>query len=810
MSLTNNKKNKIWLRGIAVILVQAFLLMDIAFAGGIELLGDIYSDYQFSTLSPQTQISTVEFQEAFGFMRQRCKRVEALPDAEGGQGQKIKHVFELRHAAASLFERIIINKYSPISILAGFIKRIIRAGKEKGEIDGEFIKQGNIASGNWTQEHHKELNSLIRSLIGKKKTDVTDSYDVAEQKQELINSLSEYISSLGDTEKEKWNKVIRDSDFSIADIDELLNRIIKILHKNTTNFYYLKPAQGIFYLSRGNGLPPFIAAAHFGHRRKSKTDPKMNNNIYIAEPSFALKSHEAQLGVIFHELIHCVLGAGEAEHAFADRLQSSYEVFVLKKQVPADLLNRYYRYYELKDEILKANEKNDNAAYQKARREFIDTIDGLRALTETIPYEQFQRAFDLLKIEQIENQDEKTFMLGSFDEFYHLSTPDYDDEELKVIKDILKEMSEGFKKWHNPAHIYEEGMRVMRPYHAKNLLPESIDEEDAARKQYVSMPVDQITKGFVNAKSIGAAFLRGVDYTAVLTKGLKNRDISLPFLKASIKHELIHYFAFKGLLPIQYNREDITTAITVIELLENKEEDIFVKYEDFFTPVGEKLFNAGRKMQKEGKVFLDEEYLLKSAFEIFQSDERTRDNALALVRDHFGRNPEETAQIMQQIDDMRQRVIGVIMAGALIEYHQSSGDPILETLIEFFKELAESMPLPSVAELEQAIEMSKSHNAPRREMKQLENMLKKARKRKAKVETIITNIMNWAKRATGIPSLSYVEAKEDMAQWAFLPAHQKIVGVESDLYRVDQRAAYGFVVVPFCFSEGKIILPFFM
>ncbi|MCK4994518.1 MAG: AAA family ATPase, partial [Candidatus Omnitrophica bacterium] len=783
---------KILKKVIALILIQAFLCMNVAFAGGIELLSNIDQNQQSSTLSPQAQISAAQFQSAFDLMHRKYEYLETIEEKRKDQPRPSKNVLNPMRALSSIFDRLIESSNPVISVLVRLIKKIVNNGR----VAGELIKQGNIASGTWSQKHHKEFNSLIKSLINNKKTDVTGNYDVTAQKQELINSLTEYISFLDDAAKEKWSKVIQESDLSISSIDELINRIIEILPENTTNFYYLKPVQGVFYLSRANGLPPLIAAAHFGHRRKSKTESKVNNNVYIAEPSFALKSYETQLGVILHELIHCILGAGDAEHAFADRLQSSYEGFMLRKQVPADLLNKYRRYYELKNEILEANKSNDNKAYRKARREFIDTIDSLRALIENTSHEQFQKAFDLLRIEQIENQDEKTFMLGTFDEFYHLSTPDYDSEEMKVMEDIMSDMSEGFKKWHDPDKTYKEGMRAMRPYHAKNLLPESIDEKDATHKQYVSMHVDQITKGFVNAKTTGAAFLRGTDYHYVLTKGLKNRDISLPFLKASIKHELIHYFAFKGLLPIQYNREDITTAMTVIELLENKEEDVFVKYESLFTPVGEKLFEAGREMQREGKVFLDEEYLLKTAFEIFQTDVRTQDQAIYLVRDPSGATPEETARIMQQINDMRQRVIGVIMAGVLMEHHQSTAEPILETLIEFFKELTDSMPLPSITELEQAIEMYKSHNAPQREIKQLEGMLEKARKRKVKVETIKTNIMNWAKRATGIPRLSYVEAKEDMAQWAFLPSHERIVGVESDLYRVDQRAAYGFVVAP--------------
>ena len=79
-------------------------------------------------------------------------------------------------------------------------------------------------------------------------------------------------------------------------------------------------------------------------------------------------------------------------------------------------------------------------------------------------------------------------------------------------------------------------------------------------------------------------------------------------------------------------------------------------------------------MQKEGKIILDEEFLLKTAFEIFQTDVRTQDQALYLVRDPSGRTPEETAQIMAQITDMRQRVIGVIIAGALMAGEYFGGD----------------------------------------------------------------------------------------------------------------------------------------
>ncbi|MBU1044081.1 MAG: AAA family ATPase [Candidatus Omnitrophica bacterium] len=709
-------------------------------------------------------------------------------------------------APKSLFNKLFNSRNILFDFTTKFIRKIFKTGVYAGNLTAGLIKQGNIASGTWTQEYHKELNSLIQSLINKQDTDLSSNYDIASQKKELVASLTEYINSLNATEKEKLNKIIQESELSISSIDQLINQIIEILPQKSTNFYYLKPAHhGVFYSSRGNGTAPLIAAAHFGHRRDSSDQSKVNNNIYLAEPSFALKSHETQLGVILHELIHCVLGAGDAEHALAARLQSSYEGFMLKKQMPAEFFHTYRRYYELKNEILAANENNDDSAYTKAREELIKTIDGLRALTETAGQDQFKKAFDLLKIEQIENQDEKTFMLGTFDEFYHLSTPDYDQQEIQIMQDIMREMSEGFKKWHDPAEIYSQGMKAMQPYHAKNLLPKHIADTNEMHSKYLSLQIDQITRGFINSKATGACFLRGFDYNYVLTKGLKNREVSLPFLKASIKHELIHYFAFNGLLPINYNREDITTAMTVIELLENKQEDVFTKYDNFFTPVGDKLFAAGRSMQKQGKVILDEEYLLKTAFELYQTNEKTKDQALMLVRDPVGRNPMETAQIMHQVNDMRQRVIGVIIAGALIEHHESTGEPLLETLIDFFKQLSERIPLPSVKQLMQTLEIYKQENMPEREIKEVENLLAKARKRQEDVETKKNNIMSWAKRATGIPALSYVEAKEDMAQWAFLPTHQRIVGVEQDLYRIDQRAAYGLVVTPV--FEAKYGIP---
>ena len=669
--------------------------------------------------------------------------------------------------------------------------------KAIGERLGKGEDKKNIASGNWTEEYHNELNAQIRKLIGKKGTDVTSRYPVEKQKKELNVLLKDFFASISEEEKAKWNNIISDSNLAIGDTEELFKKLAGLLDRKKTGFFYLKPPKGVFYLKR-QGLPPLIAEEHFGHNRKSKTDKKEINNLYIAEPSVKLKTNEEQQGIILHGLIHLIIGAGETEHNFASKVQMRFERHLLEKEIPADFLKRYSRYYELKSEILEAEKANDNRLYQKKRAELIKTVDYLRKLAETVPDEQFKKGFELLRLNQIENQEDVNLILGSFDEFYHLSTPEYNDEEKAVLEEIAREMAQGLKKWHNPDEVYQEAMSAMKPFHIKNLLPESIDEKDELKRRFLSGQIKAGIQEFNGANHIGACFTRGLETVSVLAKGLGNKDSSVSFLKATVKHELIHYFSFKGIIPIRYEREDISTAITVIEFLEQEGMEIFNKYQDFFTPVGAELYQAGCELQKEGKVFLDEEYLLKRAFEIFEADERLSDNAIMLVRDPAGRNAEETALLTAQVNDMRQRVIGVIMAGALIQHSKESGEPLLETLIEFFKVLAEKALIPRVAEIEEAIKQAKEQGIPEKNMQELNQLLKQAKKQRAEVEKAKMNVVSWAKRATGIPGLSYVEAGGKIPQWAFLPApHEKVVGVEEDLYRLSSRNAYyGLVVLP--------------
>lgn len=601
-------KRKI-LKIIAFILIQAFLTMDLGWVSSNLFASQ--QDKHSSTLAPRVYIDIDQFQHIFQhYLSLETRHQERLSQAD------LPATLSASSSSVS----------KPESFIRKFIERLF-SGLKRLFPENELI--GNIASGNWNKEHHQELNAQIRDLIGKEDTDLSEQYPVKIQKEKLANRLKEFLGTLSGEERERFNIFISDTGFQIKNIEDLFNKLQQLLNSDKTNFYYLKPSRGVFYLKR-NGLPPLIAEAHFGHGRKSKKDKKEKNNVYIAEPWFKLKTEETQQAVLLHELIHLAIGAGDKEHEFASRLQAGFERFLLEQQVSADFLNKYKRYYELKSEIQDAEKADNNVLYQQKREELINLVDELRTLTGTVPYEQFKKAFELLKLNQIENQEDAALILGSFDEFYHLSSPDYNEQELEVIREIAKEVSVGFKKWHDQAEIYKQAMKAMKPFHIKNLLPESIDEKNKQKRQFLSIQVKSIIQTFSSAKTIGACFSRGLDSVSVLTKGLRNRTVSVPFLKASIKHELVHYFGYKRILPIKYDREDITTAITVIELFEHEGMSIFDQYQDFFTPVGEKLFEAGRKLQQEGKVFLDEEYLLKTAFEIFKTDQRTEDKLYCL------------------------------------------------------------------------------------------------------------------------------------------------------------------------------------
>lgn len=166
------------------------------------------------------------------------------------------------------------------------------------------------------------------------------------------------------------------------------------------------------------------------------------------------------------------------------------------------------------------------------------------------------------------------------------------------------------------------------------------------------------------------------------------------------------------------------------------------------------------------------------------------------MRDPQGANVDETLALVHQANDMRQRVIGVIIAGALIEHNRTSAEPILETLVEFFKVLSEKVELPPIEQIEAAIKQAEELEIPEEFKKELYELLERASKRKQEIQKTKIYVMNWAKRTIGAPELTYAEAAAEIPQWAYLPGHKKIVGVEADLYRVSRQAAYGLVVAP--------------
>jgi len=107
--------------------------------------------------------------------------------------------------------------------------------------DTDKQRQGNIASGNWTEDEHDQLNEQIGSLINTE-NDVTREYNQDAIKTELTVIVPKLLALMEDEHKKKLQELLVSSgNEDIGSIDALLDGIFKLINGPSTAFFFLVP-----------------------------------------------------------------------------------------------------------------------------------------------------------------------------------------------------------------------------------------------------------------------------------------------------------------------------------------------------------------------------------------------------------------------------------------------------------------------------------------------------------------------------------------------------------------------------------------
>ncbi|MFH1460243.1 MAG: hypothetical protein ABIG64_07745, partial [Candidatus Omnitrophota bacterium] len=186
-----HKNNKIINKTIAIILIQCFLLMDIAWAGGNSLV-DLNKRNQLSNLAPKSYINFSQFQTAFNLQLNRLISKQNISDLSAAL--KNPQVIKTNTATNNLRIKLeqLINFFSLSIVLQFFINQINQ--KITAFIDNQVQKTAGVSSSYLGDNNQNNINIELKRIF--EDMSAGDYYFVQGIKEEEVSSVEGHVGNL--------------------------------------------------------------------------------------------------------------------------------------------------------------------------------------------------------------------------------------------------------------------------------------------------------------------------------------------------------------------------------------------------------------------------------------------------------------------------------------------------------------------------------------------------------------------------------------------------------------------------------------
>ncbi len=291
---------------------------------------------------------------------------------------------------------------------------------------------------------------------------------------------------------------------------------------------------------------------------------------------------------------------------------AAFDHAALKSYKNASVEETVGDYYGLKQAMLSAVDNNQKDAFQTVYDQMLVLVDDLGKKTAKVSdrkllsiIEGIMQSNKVYKglIAHAPPQNDQHFLEMLHKEFRSISTKEYSLKTQKLIQIMAREMADDIAYDKEEAgKIYDMIIRDTKSYHLSNFIPqEFIDQEwtEAHQKKLVKR-------------------LIRISGSMGLAEGSYEDDINKVFMKdvedeltarLVYKHELFHYLADNNIIRIPAEWEQITFAVSLIEVLryfkgqKNAEQKALDWYEKLSNdPTVRHLFHLGYEKEKNGEM----------------------------------------------------------------------------------------------------------------------------------------------------------------------------------------------------------------
>ncbi|MFH1395348.1 MAG: hypothetical protein ABIH09_04245, partial [Candidatus Omnitrophota bacterium] len=257
----------------------------------------------------------------------------------------------------------VISEWPEISCRNSNKKICVRKIMSPKNIQEPFVKSANIASGDWPDEVHDELNTMIRKLINTK-NDHTSDYNQSKMRNSFVTTLGNMNETVAPEIKKWLEKSIKAINENLT-FEKLIQNLTELAQHPKFKCFFLMPEGGddeFRFLHKTKERVMFLNAnAHFGHNQTNvpNANPELvEQNIYIADPYCKSLGESDALGIIIHEMVHLLLGKGNDVHMLAEAIETEFSYAHADQNKKINVSKEIANYLVGKEKLFYAVSKN--------------------------------------------------------------------------------------------------------------------------------------------------------------------------------------------------------------------------------------------------------------------------------------------------------------------------------------------------------------------------------------------------------------------------------------------------------------------
>jgi len=358
--------------------------------------------------------------------------------------------------------------------------------------------------------------------------------------------------------------------------------------------------------------------------------------------------------------------------------------------LPREFEDQFYLYYKLRFALIADADQNKADDFNLHYRQMLVLLDRMgKSICKIKDRELLTLASQLASSGVIPEymlgpayamKDEKEAAAALRKEIKGLTTADFNSKTRRsidrIVDDIVNELYDDSGK---REAMKRELKCDIKTYHFANLLPIDTLEED------FSVHRERYRDALIALPAVLSAYACKVEGENLI---LTHEFIDYRSVRASLTHEMFHYFMDRGEIKAPARAESITFTAQFLDIIRNapkdKEDDALQFIEDQTKlPLFRELFNRGKELGLNGEVG----FKILPGVSGNQAEYFSLKGLLLEAQIIFRKNGRDAAELDHSYS--AQMAIAAILTGQLLGLHEKDGIAPLRLLKDFFNDLAE-------------------------------------------------------------------------------------------------------------------------